>query len=293
MPRIESIRPFLGETVVKVVDVGANPIDGEAIYKQLLQAGAARVIGFEPDGEAFGKLQSARGPHEIYHQLAVGDGKEHAFHVCHAPGMSSMFEPNHELLKYFHGFSEWGRIERTVQLKTVRLDDVADAREVDFLKLDVQGYELEILRHASETLKAATIIHVECNFLPLYVGQPLFTDVDAFLRSRGFQFHRFSPLVSRVMKPMLLNKDIFAGLSQVLWADAVFIRDFTRFDELAAGKLLKLALVLHDVYGSYDVAFHALLAHDRQTGGQLAGDYQKFLARSPATQKPGSHTIRP
>ena len=42
----------------------------------------------------------------------------------------------------------------------------------------------------------------------------LFSDVDLFLREKGFVFHQFRPLVSRVIKPLLRNNDIKGQLSQ-------------------------------------------------------------------------------
>ena len=105
----------------------------------------------------------------------------------------------------------------------------------------------------------------------MYKEQPLFSDVDLFLREKGFVFHQFRPLVSRVIKPLLLNNDIKGQLSQVTWADAVFIKDFTKFNELKPNKLKKIAVILNDIYGSVDIAMRALLAVD----DTLKTDYAK------------------
>src|SRR5262249_34589828 len=72
-----------------------------------------------------------------------------------------------------------------------RLDTLLPAKGVadtDFIKIDTQGAELAILEGASDTLDTRVFgVEVEVEFAPLYVGQPLFSDVDALLRSRGFQ----------------------------------------------------------------------------------------------------------
>jgi len=56
----------------------------------------------------------------------------------------------------------------------------------DLVKLDVQGYELEVLRGAEETLRTTRAVLTEVSFREYYRGQPLFHDVVAFLATRGF-----------------------------------------------------------------------------------------------------------
>lgn len=258
---------------VRVVDIGANPIDSEPPYAGMLRAGAADVVGFEPNPAALAALEARRGPHERYFPHAVGDGQRHTLHICQAPGMTSLLPPDPAVLGLFHGFPEWGRVLATEAVGTVRLDDVAETAGVQLLKLDIQGAELMVLRHATERLKTALVIQAEVEFLPLYVGQPLFSEVETFLRGHGFVLHRFFPLVSRAFRPVLVNNDPYAGLGQAVWADAVFVRHPLRLDALAPAELLAGAAILHDCYGSADLAYRLLAAHDAREGGALAARY--------------------
>jgi hypothetical protein len=109
------------------------------------------------------------------------------------------------------------------------LDDLPETAGADFLKLDVQGAELLVLEGAVARLADILVVHVEVEFLPLYKNQPLFADIDAFLRAQGFAFHTMKPY-GRTFKPAILNNDIYAQLNQLIWADAVYVRDFMRFD---------------------------------------------------------------
>ncbi len=65
-----------------IVDVGANPIDGEPPYKGMLSKGLCNVIGLEPQSDAIAKLNASKGPHETYLPYAVGDGQPHTLHIC-------------------------------------------------------------------------------------------------------------------------------------------------------------------------------------------------------------------
>ena len=251
---------------IKVVDIGANPIDSAPPYAAMLRAGDAEVIGFEPNRAALAILDARKGPLERYLPYALGDGGAHVLHICAAPGMTSLLAPDPAVLGLFHGFPDWGRVIATEDVVTVRLDDVPDAVGVDLLKLDIQGAELMVLQHAERRLEEALVVQAEVEFLPLYAGQPLFSEVEQFLRARGFAFHRFFPEVSRTLDPD-------AGLSQSVWADGVFIRDVTRLDRLADRDLLAMAAILHDCYGSVDVAYHLLREHDRRSGDRLSDAY--------------------
>lgn len=278
--RTDSLAEILGlDSVIHIVDIGANPIDGEPPYMPLLVGGRARLVGFEPNPQALAELNRRKGPHETYFPHAVADGRRHTLHVCHAPGMTSLLEPNAALLAYFHGFPEWGEVTRTEAIETVRLDDVAEIVDLDYLKIDIQGGELMAMQHATGKLATCTIIQTEVEFLPMYRNQPLFSEIELFLRGLGFVFHKFEQLTTRAVKPLLAGDSIYAGLGQVFWADAVFVRDFTRLALLSDEKLRRAALVLHDVYKSYDPVARFLWEHDQRASTAFEPAYVDALSR--------------
>ena len=73
-------------------------------------------------------------------------------------------------------------------------------------------------------------------------------------------------------------------LSQVLWGDAIYVRDFMRFDQLSPDALLKLAAILHENHGSLDLAAVALSAYDQKSGSQLHARYLQALLGASAKQ---------
>ena len=262
---------------IKVVDIGANPIDGEPPYSRMMANGCTHVVGFEPNLKALAVLRQRAGPNEIYLPNALGDGRRHILHYCAAPGMTSLLEPNPSVLALFPGFPEWGRVVRTEEIDTLRLDDVGETESLDLLKLDIQGSELMVLQGAVGRLANALIVQTEVEFLQMYLGQPLFADVDSFLREHGFVLHKFAPLVSRVLTPMLVDNNLYAGLSQLAWGDAIYVKDITRLDRYGPDQLLRSATILHDCYRSYDLVLKLLQEYDRRTGNTLAKRYIQHL----------------
>ena len=267
---------------IDIVDIGANSIIGdgdEAPYKPLLDSGLAHVYGFEPNPDALARLNAAKGQNETYFPNAVYNGAEQELRVCESQGMTSLLEPNINLLSYLHGFPEWGKVVERISVPTVRLDDFTEIKNLDYLKIDIQGGELEVFRNGTNRLKECLVIQTEVEFLPMYEGQPLFSEVELYLRELGFTFHKFFPLVSRIVQPMLVNNNIYSELSQATYADAIFIKDFTKFDQLDPEQLKKISLILNDIYGSFDIALRALMACDAKNKSNYAEQYVKHLSK--------------
>ena len=129
-----------------VVDVGANPIDGDPPYKAMLSKGLCDVIGFEPQLDALEKLKEKKGPRERYLPYAVGDGQTHTLHICQTSGMTSLLEPDPRGLDLFPEFQTWGTVKHKQQVSTVRFDEISEIERVDLLKIDVQGAELSVFK---------------------------------------------------------------------------------------------------------------------------------------------------
>jgi hypothetical protein len=192
---------------------------------------------------------------------------------------SSLLKPNLKFAQLFNSLAELMQVVAIANVNTVRLDDVAEIRieGCDLLKIDTQGSEAEILAHATEMLKSCLIIQTEVEFVQLYENQPLFADVDQLLRGRGFMFHRFSHLQGRTYKPLVLNNDSNAAMSQTLWTDAIYVPDLARLDDFESPGLIKLAALLHEIYRSFDLSHLVLSAHDRQYGTSYAQRYLELL----------------
>jgi hypothetical protein len=79
-PLLKLFRP---ERLTAVVDIGANPIDGDPPYKTLLQIRGCRLTGFEPQAEALATLNTRKSDLETYLPNVIADGKAIASNKSH------------------------------------------------------------------------------------------------------------------------------------------------------------------------------------------------------------------
>lgn len=79
---------------------------------------------------------------------------------------------------------------------------------VDFLKIDVQGYELEVLRGASDTLRTSEVVLMECNLIPIYEGAPLLAETIRFMDDHGFRVYDICSCIRRPRDRALWQSDL-------------------------------------------------------------------------------------
>jgi FkbM family methyltransferase len=271
---------------IDAVDVGAMFVGEEAPYVPLMKQGLARVVGFEPVQAECDRLNASARPGERYLPYFIGDGSERTFYLTNYSMTSSLYEPNTALLNRFQNLEGLTRVVSTHQVQTRRLDDIPEIAGMDLLKADIQGAELDMLRGAERLLKEALVLHVEVEFLEMYKGQPLFGDVDVFLRARGFVLHSFLGLAGRVYQPLYLQNDPNTTWHQHIWSDVVYVRDFMRWRELKDQELLKMAAILHESYNSFDLAGLALQHYQDRTAVRIWDAYMTRLIGSVPTPQP-------
>lgn len=261
------------ERLTAIVDVGANPVDGHPPYRSMLDAGLCTVVGFEPLVEALTLLNARKGPNETYLPYILGDGKEHTLYLTREQGMVSLLKPDTTHLSLFRQMMGFGNVEATMETTTVRLDDLVEVPHCDFLKLDIQGAELSVLKNAPRHLDNAVMVLTEVSFVTLYEGQVGLGVIDTVLRAQGFIPHCFAgakcwPIATEVAVPK-------PDPHQMLEADLVYVRDFSQ--PMAAEQWKHLALLAHHVCASYDLA---MLAVERAAKmGAIAADAPVTYAR--------------
>jgi FkbM family methyltransferase len=179
-----------------VIDVGANR--GQFALFALKRFPAARVLCFEPLPAAYGVLARTVGgdPRVRLEQCALGAvGGVLDLNVSESDDSSSLLAPTDLQLDAFPGTS----CVASVPVKIRRLDDAVEAGRIAepfLLKIDVQGFELDVLRGASRLLEGDGDLLVEASFAELYAGQPLADEVVAALLSQGYRLRGIFSVVN-------------------------------------------------------------------------------------------------
>ncbi|MEQ1515790.1 MAG: FkbM family methyltransferase [Usitatibacteraceae bacterium] len=230
-----------------IVDVGAQVLSYEPhVYSPLVRHEFKhRVVGFEPiEHTRVADLTNAAMPTgTTLLPSLVGDGADHIFHVNEPDATSSLLPLNRLVVDRFMGLKELNTV-RVEHRSTITLDEALKNEErIHFLKLDIQGFELTALRHAQRTLERTLVVHCEVEFMEIYEGQPLFSEVEQHMRRAGFDL---VDLRSICHYPFA-NTPFRASRDWLGWADAVFFRrpddGFSWHDTLAQSVI---ALTVYD-----------------------------------------------
>ena len=271
--------------IINILDIGAMR-DGHDRYNSLREMGLAKVTGFEPSHEHYENLTRTKNDNENYFPYYLGNGKSSCFYVTRHPGCSSLYKPDPATINLFETIGTekelngnfW--VQNTENVNTIRLDDIKECPLPDYIKIDVQGAELDILENAQHALRNALIIESEVEFIPIYKDQPLFGDIQVFLRDYNFVLHKMIDVGGRAFRPLMNSRNPFAAISQLLWADAIFCRDFTNLNLYSDQDLIKSALILHQVYFSYDLTLYLLRELDLRNSSKLSARYAEALGES-------------
>lgn len=246
------------ERLTHITDVGANPIEGDPPYKHMLKSGLCEVTGFEPQASALAELNLRKSDMETYLPYALGAGNERVLHICQYSGWTSLFKPRAEALRVFSQFQSNATVIETQTIQTHRLDDIHELRDFDFLKIDIQGGELDVFLGAARHLKNAVAIQTEVSFITLYENQPSFGVIDLTLRKLGFVPHCFSQIKTWPISPLQFQSDSRQQFNQLLEADVVYVKDFVDPVEMSHEQLKHLCLLMHHCYGSIDLSGRCL-----------------------------------
>ena len=150
--------------------------------------------------------RAAKAPYR-YLPHFLGSGQPATFHLTRYPGCSSLLTPDPKVIDLFMtiGCADPGgnfHVEKTETIDTVRLDDIKPALLVDFLKVDAQGYELEIMRHGTTGACQHAGDRMRGGVCPAVSGSSRCSaDVQCFLRDRGFMLHKLIDVAGRPFRP--------------------------------------------------------------------------------------------
>ncbi len=198
--------------IATVLDIGANTGQFAAIIRQVLPD--AMIYSFEPLEECYRELRAKAAkmmPMECY-PFALGKSEAAvSMHKNDFSASSSILEMHARHAEAFPYTAH--SVIQTVQMRS--LDSMVHELELRpkvLAKIDVQGYEMNVLAGAEKALSLIDVLIVETSFETLYLQQPLFDEVYQFLR--GHQF-TYAGNLDQMTDP---------STGTILQADAIFIR---------------------------------------------------------------------
>lgn len=267
---------------IQICDIGASPVDETDFIEELLDNTDSRLIGFEPNENEFQKLDKNK-KRRKYYNFGIGDGTEKTLNICKAAGMSSFLEPDIDYLKNFHGFENWSKIIKKVKVKTKKLSEIED--NIDFFKIDVQGYESEIIKYGKDKIKNSLIINIETSPTPLYKNEKTFSSTIIELEKLGFNLHMFSKINTRSFKPIIFFKNPYIGLNHIHQLDCVLIKNLKFIETYNTSQLSKLILILFYSFKSYDLVDYLLKILDERNGSKFVEKYRTILSKIKIVKK--------
>ncbi len=318
--------------VITFVDVGSR--NGVLELRDL--AGHVEAYGFEPNPAEYEKLIAGKtdllllegiSPPRYrrlsYFPYALGNfcGKQ-AFYITPGPGACGVLEPDLERLRkivwkgrsYKKNFAEdvFAHYDK-IDVETQTLDAVARRNSItyiDYLKIDVEGSEYEVLEGSRALLPSIGVIKVETCFIPFRKGQKLFSHIDLLLREfdfdlLGYEIHPAQVGYKERNSPVM---NVPAGYpdpyGQPLSSDAIYVnRSITATDRALAQAIVLLeknyiddALhVLRTKTTVQDPRFINLLATKHMydsMGRRLQGIAYRFVDKSIGILGHLAHVIR-
>jgi FkbM family methyltransferase len=179
---------------ITVLDVGAAG-GVEQIWDRFIHD--VDFVMVEPDPAAAELLKSQTNiiPHITIIQTALaGENGKRQLNITKAPACSSLLEPDFNLLSRY-AVSPAFHVANSIEVECVRYDYLCEcgAPKPDYIKIDTQGTELEILRGFGDLLHGCLAIQLEAHFYPIYKHQSLIGDVVAYLSDYGLRLRDMVP----------------------------------------------------------------------------------------------------
>lgn len=198
-------------------DVGAHR--GGTVAEWVMVPGLQRVVAFEPDPQNCAALRERFGGDARVDIREVGLGAADGVFTLHRNNYDATHSPfpiDPVVINRWADASDIVEIAR-IEAPVRSVDSLVASGEAPpprLIKIDVQGGELSVLTGARATLAGGGVaaILLEVEFLPLYLGQPLFADVHRFLSAAGYH-------PSQLLEPKVRAD------GTLVWADALYVRE--------------------------------------------------------------------
>ena len=178
-----------------VFDVGAN--EGQYASELRRYGYNERIVSFEPLPAEYEVLRQRAAADPLWETVNTALGDEPGTADIHV----GRFRQCSSLLEVVPDYALRDEASQQVATETIEVDtlDRAAARLLRpsdrlFVKADVQGFEQHVIKGASQTLPQIVGFQLELSFEPVYEGTPLFAEMVAYMRDKGFALRSIEPV---------------------------------------------------------------------------------------------------
>lgn len=265
-----------GAEPIVVVDVGCRWGFAERFLSEQCQS-FFKVFGFDPDEAECARLQASYShlPDNYVTCVPVGlagSPGQRNLYLTKEPACSSLHPPMQYLAEKYPAL-DCISLQKIITTDVTTLDLWArenNLHAIDYIKIDTQGSELEILKGGDSLIDTTRCIDIEVEFNPIYEGQTLFGETDTYLRSKGFVLWRLSNLVhyslggEQLVMPernsvcfdtnVRLEAEAYGG--QLFWADARYVHRDVLAPRLPDSTRRQRDLRLFEALNMVDVVDH-------------------------------------
>ncbi len=220
--------------ISKIAHIGAHK--GQEVKDYVENFPNAEIILFEPQKNLYQYLLDTFGNKNNISIYNFGLGSSHEFssmYISNNEGQSSsFFKPKVHLIE--HPEVEFRKGEEIFEVKVL---DELKIKKIDFLNIDTQGYEMNVLQGSVSLLERdVKYIILEINKKELYEGCPLVKDIDSFLKIYNF-----------------VRTDTHFWMDSHSWGDAFYIKK-----ELISNNRYVFSLIKNKLYG-FEPLFRILI----------------------------------
>jgi FkbM family methyltransferase len=267
------INPFKEIDSIDFLDLGCSgSLDSKwkDIFKLL------SYIGFDINITECERLSNQRHPYkkaQYFPYAIAGNTGIQKMYKTNDVYCFSLLPPNQLWLRRF-SFSDLFELAGTENIQCNTLDDLSHelGLKADIIKLDTQGLELPILMSSNSILNNVFCVETETGFVENYLGETTFSQIDEFMRSKGFLM--FDLKYHRIGRANNFNN---TGKHQPLWCEALWLYDFINNDKIPERKLAIKSLVICRTLKFYDYGME--LAYYFHQNGIISLDELRYLKK--------------